>query len=72
MTEKRRRRWATALRWIHLLMAVPILGYVYSPFDQIPDYAPPTRFVFVPILVLTGLGMWAVHALKRRNSIPGS
>jgi hypothetical protein len=27
-------------RWIHIVFAIPILGYMYSPFDQIPNYAP--------------------------------
>ena len=53
------------VRWIHLVLAIPILGYIYSPFDQIPNYAPPTRFVFVPVLVLSGLWMWKGHLLRR-------
>jgi len=28
------------IRWIHILFAIPILGYIYSPFEQIPNYAP--------------------------------
>jgi hypothetical protein len=39
-------------RWIHIVFSIPILGYIYSPFDQIPNYAHITRFVFVPALVL--------------------
>ena len=42
----------SVFRWIHLVFSIPILGYIYSPFDQIPNYAPATRFVFVPVLVL--------------------
>jgi len=53
------------VRWIHLILAIPIAGYIYSPFDQIPNYAFPTRFVFVPLLVLTGLWMWKGHLLRR-------
>jgi hypothetical protein len=45
-------------RLIHIVFSIPILGYVYSPFEQIPNYAPLVRFVFVPILVLSGLWMW--------------
>jgi len=52
-------------RWVHLVMAIPIIGYIYSPFDQIPNYAPPTRFVFVPALVLSGLWMWKGHVVRR-------
>ena len=55
----------TIFRWIHLLLAIPILGYIYSPFDKIPDYAPLTRFVFVPIMVLSGLWMWKGHVVRR-------
>jgi hypothetical protein len=29
-----------------------------SPFEEIPNDAAPTRFVFLPVLVLTGLWMW--------------
>ena len=31
----------SVFRWIHLVFSIPILGYIYSPFDQIPNYAPP-------------------------------
>ena len=34
------------LRWVHLILAIPILGYIYSPFQELPNYAPITRFVF--------------------------
>jgi hypothetical protein len=55
----------TIFRWIHIILAIPILGYIYSPFDQIPNYAPATRFVFLPIMVLSGLWMWKGHVLQR-------
>jgi hypothetical protein len=52
-------------RWIHIVFAIPIAGYIYSPFDQIPNYAPATRFFFVPVLVLSGSWMWKGHVLRR-------
>ncbi len=30
-------------RWIHLVLSIPIMGYIYSPFDKLPGYAPQTR-----------------------------
>ena len=53
------------LRTIHLIVAIPILGYIFSPFDKLPDYAFKTRFVFFPIMVLTGLWMWKGYLVKR-------
>lgn len=53
------------IRTIHLILAIPIIGYIYSPFDVIPDYAPLTRFVFVPLMVLSGLWMWKGHLVRR-------
>jgi len=53
------------LRWIHIILSIPIIGYVYSPFENIPQYATPTRYVFLPMLVLTGLWMWKGDALRR-------
>jgi len=47
------------LRWVHLIFAIPILGYIYSPFEEIPNYASAVRFVFVPLIVLSGLWMYA-------------
>ena len=57
------RRWV--FRWIHIICSIPIIGYIYSPFDQIPNYAPATRFVFLPLMVLTGLWMWKGHVVRR-------
>ena len=27
------------LRWIHIVFVIPILGYIHSPFEEIPKYA---------------------------------
>lgn len=53
------------LRWIHILFSIPIIGYIYSPFDQIPKYAGRVRFVVVPVMVLSGLWMWKGHIVLR-------
>src|SRR4029077_11095215 len=49
----------TILRCFHLILSIPILGYVYSPFAELPDYAPVVRFISVPILILSGFWMYA-------------
>ena len=48
----------TIFRVIHLVLAIPVLGYIYSPFEEIPNYATATRFVFVPIIMVAGYWMW--------------
>jgi hypothetical protein len=61
------------LRWIHLVFSIPIIGYIYSPFENIPQYAAPTRYVFLPVLVFSGLWMWKGHAVRRlvsRRPVP--
>src|SRR5436190_6785422 len=47
------------LRWIHLIFGIPILGYIYSPFEEIPNYAPAVRFVFVPVIIFAGYWMYS-------------
>ena len=56
-------RWIPRL--IHIIVSIPIFGYIFSPFDKLPLYAPPTRYVFFPIMVLTGLWMWKGHIVVR-------
>ncbi len=47
------------LRWAHLVIAIPILGYIYSPFAELPNYAAVTRYVFAPIVIFAGYWMYA-------------
>jgi hypothetical protein len=55
----------TISRWIHIILAIPICGYLYSPFEKLPQYAFPTRYIFFPLMVLTGLWMWKGHVVRR-------
>jgi hypothetical protein len=52
-------------RWTHLVLAIPIVGYIYSPIEELPNYAPVVRFVAIPVLVVTGLWMWKGHVVRR-------
>jgi thiosulfate reductase cytochrome b subunit len=47
------------LRWIHIIITIPIFGYIYGPASEVQQYAPAVRYVFVPLIVLSGLWMYA-------------
>ena len=47
------------LRWIHLIFTIPILGYIYGEASEVQQYAGAVRFVFVPVLILSGYWMYA-------------
>jgi membrane-bound ClpP family serine protease len=49
----------TTLRSIHLVLSIPILGYIYGEPSQVQQYAGAARFVFVPVLILSGYWMYA-------------
>ncbi len=55
----------TVFRWIHIVFAIPIIGYIYSPFQNLPDYAPVTRYIAFPIIAFSGLWMWKGHLVTR-------
>jgi hypothetical protein len=47
------------LRCIHLVFSIPILGYIYEPASEVQQYAGAVRFVFVPVILLSGLWMYS-------------
>ena len=52
-------------RWIHILFGIPILGYIYSPFEELPNYAPVVRYIALSVIVLSGFWMWKGDAVRR-------
>jgi hypothetical protein len=49
----------TILRCFHLILGIPILGYIYQPAAEVEQYAGGVRFIFAPILILSGYWMYA-------------
>jgi hypothetical protein len=47
------------LRCIHLILTIPILGYIYGPPSEVQQYAAAVRFIFVPVIVLSGFWMYS-------------
>ena len=52
-------------RWIHILCGIPILGYIYDSPSDTHNYAFSVRYLFLPMLLLSGLWMWKGHVLRR-------
>src|SRR5882724_9470486 len=47
------------LRWIHIIVTIPIFGYIYEPASEVQQYAGAVRFVFVPVMILSGYWMYS-------------
>src|SRR5690242_4268477 len=49
----------TILRWIHLVSTIPVLGYIYSKPSDVEQYVGGARYIFAPILILSGYWMYS-------------
>jgi hypothetical protein len=52
-------------RSIHIFFALPIVGYIYGPPSETLQYLPYFRFIYFPVVVLSGLWMWKGHDIRR-------
>jgi len=53
------------IRWVHIILSIPIVGYIYGPVSQIAIATMWVKFVFFPIIVLSGLWLWKGHWVKK-------
>jgi len=55
----------TIIRWTHIVISMPIAGYIYGAPLVVYKYRFGPRYVFIPIMVLSGLWMWKGHLVHR-------
>jgi hypothetical protein len=53
------------IRTLHLVLSVPIIGFIYGPVAHIPPAADFTRLIAVPLVAATGIWLWQKPRLSR-------
>src|SRR5215510_13416855 len=53
------------IRALHLVLSIPIIGFIYGPVAHIAPAATFTRFVAVPLVVISGLWLWQKPRILR-------
>jgi hypothetical protein len=53
------------IRWVHIIFSIPVIGYLYGPVAAIPRAAFAARWVFFPIIVLSGIWLWKGQWVKK-------
>jgi hypothetical protein len=46
------------IRMLHLVLSIPIIGFIYGPVAHIPPAADFTRFIAVPMVAASGIWLW--------------
>jgi len=54
------------MRWLHIILGIPIVGYLYGPVSSLPVGTMIVRWIIFPLLVLSGLWLWKGHLVRKR------
>jgi hypothetical protein len=54
------------IRIVHLVLSIPILGYLYGPVESIPQAALFVRWIAMPVVILSGFWLWLKPRVIRR------
>jgi len=53
------------IRWIHIVSALIILSYVYSPFHDRYFFQIIMKFIVIPVVTLTGIWIWKFRQFNK-------
>jgi hypothetical protein len=53
------------LRWVHIVLGLILMCYVYSPFGKIQSFQIAVKFVVIPVATFTGLWIWKFRAFNQ-------
>jgi len=54
------------IRWVHIILSIPVIGYIYGPVAQLHNAALAVRWVFFPIIVISGFWLWKGYWVKKQ------
>jgi len=54
------------IRWMHIILSIPVVGYIYGPVAKLPHAALAVKWVFFPVIVLSGFWLWKGHWFKKQ------
>ena len=54
------------VRFLHLVLSIPIVGYLYGPVEHIPQAAFFARWIAMPVIILSGFWMWLKPRIAKR------
>ena len=53
------------IRWIHIIFSLPLIGYIYGPPSETIQYLPYFKFIYFPVVALSGFWMWKGSTIGR-------
>jgi hypothetical protein len=53
------------LRWVHIILGLVILCYIYSPWAASVSFQLLVKFIIVPVIVVTGIWIWKFTAFNK-------
>lgn len=53
------------LRWVHIILGLVILCYIYSPWAEFVPFQLLVKFIIVPVIVVTGIWIWKFAAFNK-------
>lgn len=53
------------LKWIHIVLGLVIMCYVYSPFGKETLFKIVVRFAVIPAITFTGIWIWKFRAFNK-------
>jgi hypothetical protein len=54
------------IRWLHIVLSIPILGYIYGPLAGMPQQAMVVKWIIMPTVILSGFWLWKGHLLRKK------
>lgn len=54
------------IRFLHLILSIPIVGYLYGPLEHIARAAFFVRWIAIPLVVLSGFWLWLKPRVAKR------
>lgn len=52
-------------RWIHVILGLVLLCYVYSPFGAYSAFRFFVKWIAIPVIVLSGLWLWKFNLFNK-------
>ena len=53
------------LRWVHIVLGLILMCYVYSPFHKYFAFQVLVKFIIIPFATLSGLWIWKFKAFNK-------